>query len=67
MDTSSLLIFFRTWTECLLLTHKVGITYATPGQTHKRDILGNNHSLLVYTHFLEGLRQLIYSCSQVDV
>ena len=52
---SSLLTFFHTWTECPSLTYKVGIMYVTPGQTYKWDILGNNHSLPVYTCFLEGL------------
>lgn len=68
VDTSSLPSFFRTLDRMPVIdTHKVGIMYVAPGQTHERDILGNNHGSPAYTRFLEGIGRLITLRGQVDV
>lgn len=48
-------------------THKVGIMYVAPGQTHEREILRNTHGSPAYTRFLEGIGRLINLRGQVDV
>lgn len=48
-------------------THKVGIMYVAPGQTHELDILQNTHGSPAYTRFLEGIGRLINLRGQVDV
>lgn len=48
-------------------THKVGIMYVAPGQSHERDILRNTHGSPSYTRFLEGIGRLINLRGQVDV
>lgn len=48
-------------------THKVGIMYVAPGQTHEREILANDHGSPAYTRFLEGIGRLINLRGQVDV
>ncbi|KAG1744691.1 uncharacterized protein EDB91DRAFT_199661 [Suillus paluster] len=48
-------------------THKVGIMYVAPGQTHELDILRNTHGSPAYTRFLEGIGRLINLRGQVDV
>jgi hypothetical protein len=68
VDTSGLPNFFRTLDRMPVIdTHKVGIMYVAPGQTHEREILGNNHGSPAYTRFLEGIGRLIYLRGQVDV
>ncbi|KAG5641665.1 hypothetical protein DXG03_004514 [Asterophora parasitica] len=48
-------------------THKVGIMYVAPGQTHEAEILRNTHGSPAYTRFLEGLGRLINLRGQRDV
>ncbi|EIN05890.1 hypothetical protein PUNSTDRAFT_106935 [Punctularia strigosozonata HHB-11173 SS5] len=48
-------------------THKVGIMYVAPGQTHETEILRNTHGSPAYTRFLEGLGRLINLRGQMDV
>lgn len=48
-------------------THKVGIMYVAPGQTHEVDILRNVHGSPAYTRFLEGMGRLINLRGQMDV
>jgi tuberous sclerosis 2 len=48
-------------------THKVGIMYAAPGQTHETDILRNTHGSPAYVRFLEGIGRLINLRGQKDV
>jgi len=68
VDTSSLPTFFRTLDRMPVIdTHKVGIMYVAPGQTHEREILGNYHGSPAYTRFLEGIGRLINLRGQVDV
>ncbi|KAH9960287.1 hypothetical protein BC827DRAFT_1208521 [Russula dissimulans] len=68
VDTSSLPTFFRTLDRMPVIdTHKVGIMYVAPGQTHEREILGNNHGSPAYARFLEGIGRLINLRGQVDV
>ncbi|KAI0255431.1 hypothetical protein BJV78DRAFT_1326174 [Lactifluus subvellereus] len=68
VDTSGLPAFFRTLDRMPVIdTHKVGIMYVAPGQTHEREILGNNHGSPAYTRFLEGIGRLINLRGQVDV
>ncbi|KAI0319952.1 hypothetical protein OF83DRAFT_1169744 [Amylostereum chailletii] len=68
LDTSNLASFCRILDKMPVIdTHKVGIMYVAPGQTHERDILGNVHGSPAYTRFLEGLGRLINLRGQVDV
>ena len=68
VDTSGLPAFFRTLDRMPVIdTHKVGIMYVAPGQTHEQDILGNSHGSPAYTRFLEGIGRLITLRGQVDV
>jgi tuberous sclerosis 2 len=68
VDTSGLPTFFRTLDRMPVIdTHKVGIMYVAPGQTHEREILGNDHGSPAYTRFLEGIGRLINLRGQVDV
>ena len=68
VDTSGLPALFRTLDRIPVIdTHKVGIMYVALGQTHEREILGNNHGSPAYTRFLEGLGRLINLRGQVDV
>lgn len=48
-------------------THKVGIMYVAPGQSHEKAILENTHGSPAYTRFLEGIGRLIDLRGQVDV
>ncbi|KAH8993171.1 hypothetical protein EDB92DRAFT_1934600 [Lactarius akahatsu] len=67
-DTSGLPALFRTLDRLPVIdTHKVGIMYVALGQTHEREILGNNHGSPAYTRFLEGIGRLINLRGQVDV
>ncbi|KAH9176208.1 hypothetical protein EDB89DRAFT_208463 [Lactarius sanguifluus] len=67
-DTSGLPMLFRTLDRIPVIdTHKVGIMYVALGQTHEREILGNNHGSPAYTRFLEGIGRLINLRGQVDV
>ncbi|KAF8272710.1 hypothetical protein EI94DRAFT_1717755 [Lactarius quietus] len=68
IDTSGLPALFRTLDRLPVIdTHKVGIMYVALGQTHEREILGNNHGSPAYTRFLEGIGRLINLRGQVDV
>jgi tuberous sclerosis 2 len=68
VDTSGLHTFFRTFDRLPVIdTHKVGIMYVAPGQTHELEILGNNHGSPAYTRFLEGIGRLITLRGQLDV
>jgi tuberous sclerosis protein 2 len=68
VDTSGLPALFRTLDRLPVIdTHKVGIMYVALGQTHEREILGNNHGSPAYTRFLEGIGRLINLRGQVDV
>ncbi len=68
VDTSGLHAFCRTLDRMPVIdTHKVGIMYVAPGQTHEQEILGNDHGSPAYTRFLEGIGRLITLCGQVDV
>jgi hypothetical protein len=68
IDTSGLPTFFRTLDRMPVIdTHKVGIMYVAPGQTHEREILANDHGSPAYTRFLEGIGRLINLRGQVDV
>ncbi|KAA1475708.1 hypothetical protein DENSPDRAFT_826364 [Dentipellis sp. KUC8613] len=67
-DTSTLPNLFRTLDRIPVIdTHKVGIMYVAPGQTHEDDILANVHGSPAYTRFLEGIGRLINLRGQVDV
>jgi len=68
VDTSGLPALFRTLDRIPVIdTHKVGIMYVALGQTHEREILGNNHGSPAYTRFLEGIGRLINLRGQMDV
>ena len=68
VDTSGLPALFRTLDRIPVIdTHKVGIMYVALGQTHEREILGNNHGSPAYTRFLGGIGRLINLRGQVDV
>ncbi|KAI0049715.1 hypothetical protein FA95DRAFT_1581610 [Auriscalpium vulgare] len=68
VDVSSLPSLFRTLDRMPVIdTHKVGIMYVAPGQTHEKDILANKHGSPAYSRFLEGLGRLINLRGQVDV
>jgi tuberous sclerosis protein 2 len=68
VDTSGLPALFRLLDRIPVIdTHKVGIMYVALGQTHEREILGNNHGSPAYTRFLEGIGRLINLRGQVDV
>lgn len=68
VDTSGLPMLFRVLDRLPVIdTHKVGIMYVALGQTHEREILGNNHGSPAYTRFLEGIGRLINLRGQVDV
>ncbi|KAH9021119.1 hypothetical protein EDB83DRAFT_2270466 [Lactarius deliciosus] len=68
VDTSGLPALFRSLDLIPVIdTHKVGIMYVALGQTHEREILGNNHGSPAYTRFLEGIGRLISLRGQVDV
>ena len=61
-------MLFRTLDRIPVIdTHKVGIMYVALGQTHEREILGNNHGSPAYTRFLGGIGRLINLRGQVDV
>jgi tuberous sclerosis 2 len=67
-DMSELKGFIRTLDRMPVIdTHKVGIMYVAPGQTHERDILRNTYGSPAYTRFLEGIGRLINLRGQVDV
>jgi tuberous sclerosis 2 len=67
-DTSGLPGLFRTLDRIPVIdTHKVGIMYVAPGQTHEVEILRNTHGSPAYTRFLEGIGRLINLRGQVDV
>lgn len=67
-DTSKLGSFIRSIDRMPVIdTHKVGILYVAPGQSHEREILENTHGSPAYTRFLEGLGRLIDLRGQVDV
>ncbi|TFY81077.1 hypothetical protein EWM64_g2930 [Hericium alpestre] len=68
VDAATLPALFRTLDRIPVIdTHKVGILYVAPGQTHEDDILANTHGSPAYTRFLEGLGRLINLRGQVDV
>jgi tuberous sclerosis 2 len=68
VDSSRLPSFFRSIDLTPVIdTHKIGIMYVAPGQSHEDEILGNTHGSPAYTRFLEGLGRLIDLRGQVDV
>ncbi|KAF9228061.1 hypothetical protein BS17DRAFT_745271 [Gyrodon lividus] len=68
VDESALPALFRNLDRTPVIdTHKVGIMYVAPGQTHELDILRNTHGSPAYTRFLEGMGRLINLRGQVDV
>ncbi|KAF9238338.1 hypothetical protein BU15DRAFT_88402 [Melanogaster broomeanus] len=68
IDESALPALFRNLDRTPVIdTHKVGIMYVAPGQTHELDILRNTHGSPAYTRFLEGIGRLINLRGQVDV
>ncbi|KIJ61264.1 hypothetical protein HYDPIDRAFT_31562 [Hydnomerulius pinastri MD-312] len=68
VDESNLPALFRNLDRTPVIdTHKVGIMYVAPGQTHELDILRNTHGSPAYTRFLEGIGRLINLRGQVDV
>ena len=68
VDSSRLPGFFRSIDRMPVIdTHKIGIMYVAPGQSHEDEILANTHGSPAYTRFLEGLGRLIDLRGQVDV
>ncbi|KAI6030287.1 hypothetical protein EDC04DRAFT_2923266 [Pisolithus marmoratus] len=68
IDPSALPSLFRSLERTPVIdTHKVGILYVAPGQTHELQILRNTHGSPAYTRFLEGIGRLINLRGQVDV
>ncbi|KAG1807772.1 uncharacterized protein BJ212DRAFT_1436787 [Suillus subaureus] len=68
VDAALLPALFRSLDQIPVIdTHKVGIMYVAPGQTHELDILRNAHGSPAYTRFLEGIGRLINLRGQVDV
>jgi hypothetical protein len=68
VDAALLPALFRSLDQIPVIdTHKVGIMYVAPGQTHELDILRNTHGSPAYTRFLEGIGRLINLRGQVDV
>ncbi|THH18707.1 hypothetical protein EW146_g2322 [Bondarzewia mesenterica] len=68
VNPSELPALFRTLDRMPVIdTHKVGIMYVAPGQTHEIDILSNTHGSPAYARFLEGLGRLIHLRGQKDV
>ncbi|KAH7924437.1 hypothetical protein BV22DRAFT_1195912 [Leucogyrophana mollusca] len=68
LDPSLLPSLFRSLDQKPVIdTHKVGIMYVAPGQTHELDILRNTHGSPAYTRFLEGIGRLINLRGQADV
>ncbi|KIN96263.1 hypothetical protein M404DRAFT_249113 [Pisolithus tinctorius Marx 270] len=68
IDPSALPSLFRSLERTPVIdTHKVGILYVAPGQTHELEILRNTHGSPAYTRFLEGIGRLINLRGQVDV
>ncbi|KAG1736216.1 hypothetical protein EDB19DRAFT_1722305 [Suillus lakei] len=68
VDPALLPALFRSLDQIPVIdTHKVGIMYVAPGQTHELDILRNTHGSPAYTRFLEGIGRLINLRGQVDV
>lgn len=68
IDESALPALFRNLDRTPVIdTHKVGIMYVAPGQTHELDILRNTYGSPAYTRFLEGIGRLINLRGQVDV
>ncbi|KAH7911801.1 hypothetical protein BJ138DRAFT_1125766 [Hygrophoropsis aurantiaca] len=68
LDPSLLPSLFRSLDQKPVIdTHKVGIMYVAPGQTHELDILRNTHGSPAYTRFLEGIGRLINIRGQADV
>jgi tuberous sclerosis protein 2 len=67
-DVSGLPNLFRTLDRTPVIdTHKVGVMYVAPCQTHELEILRNTHGSPAYTRFLEGLGRLINLRGQLDV
>ncbi|CCM02116.1 uncharacterized protein FIBRA_04193 [Fibroporia radiculosa] len=67
-DSKRLSNFFRSLDRMPVIdTHKVGIMYVAPGQTHESEILRNTHGSPAYSRFLEGLARLIKLRDQTDV
>ncbi|KAG6334343.1 hypothetical protein ID866_4744 [Astraeus odoratus] len=68
IDESALPSLFRSLDRTPVIdTHKVGIMYVAPGQTHELEILRNTRGSPAYTRFLEGIGRLINLRGQVDV
>ena len=68
VDTSTLPAFIRNLDRIPVIdTHKVGIMYVAPGQSHETDILANTHGSPAYARFLERLGRLINLRGQKDV
>ncbi|KIK93115.1 hypothetical protein PAXRUDRAFT_145764 [Paxillus rubicundulus Ve08.2h10] len=68
IDESALPALFRNLDRTPVIdTHKVGIMYVAPGQSHELDILRNTHGSPAYTRFLEGIGRLINLRGQLDV
>lgn len=68
VDESALPALFRSLDRTPVIdTHKVGIMYVAPGQTHELEILRNTYGSPAYTRFLEGIGRLINLRGQVDV
>ena len=68
IDESALPALFRNLDRTPVIdTHKVGIMYVAPGQTHELEILRNTYGSPAYTRFLEGIGRLINLRGQVDV
>jgi tuberous sclerosis protein 2 len=67
-DRAALARFLRSFDRLPVIdTHKVGVLYVAPGQTHEDEILLNTHGSPAYTRFLEGLGRLMNLRDQKDV
>jgi tuberous sclerosis protein 2 len=67
-NQTALARFIRTFdTKPVIDTHKVGVLYVAPGQTHEDEILANAHGSPSYTRFLSNLGRLINLHGQKDV